>query len=109
MEILCKIFPRFQKNQQKPNYSIDCRDENIYFTINDGKYKSITVVYSNTQFVETDIHPTLKFNYRVISSELYDEEYLQSQQDFVTILGDIFQDYILEEAKNFESTRSSYT
>jgi hypothetical protein len=110
MEILWKIFPWIQKkNQQKPEYSVDFRDENIYFTVNSGKYKNITVVYSNAHFFENDVSPTLKFNYRIISSEIYDEEYLQNQQDFVIILGDILQDFILEKAKNFESTRSSHT
>jgi hypothetical protein len=109
MEILCKIFPWFQKKQQKPNYSVDDRDENVYFTINTGKYQNITFVYSNAQFFENDVHPTLKFNYRIISSDIFDEEYLQNQQDFVIILGDILQDYILEKARNFESTRSSNT
>lgn len=110
MEILWKIFPWIQKkSQQKPEYSVDYRDENTYFTINSGKYKNITVVYSNTQFFENDVHPTLKFNYRVIYSDMYDEDYLQKQQDFVIILGDMLQDFILEKAKNFESTRSSHT
>lgn len=110
MEILWKIFPWIQKkNPPRPDYSVDFRDENTYFTINTGKYKNITFVYSNTQFFENDVHPTLKFNYRIINSELYEEEYLQNQQDFVIILGDILQDFILEKARDFESTRSSYT
>jgi hypothetical protein len=110
MEILWKIFPWIQKkNPPKPNYSVDHRDENTYFTINEGKYKNITFVYSNAQFFENDVHPTLKFNYRIISSDIFDEEHLQNRQDFVIMLGDILQDYILEKARNFESTRSSNT
>jgi hypothetical protein len=106
MEILCKILP-WKKNYPKvPDYSVDQKDENTYFTINDGKYKNITVVYSDVQFLENDIYPTLKFNYRLIESEVYDEYYLQNQQDFVIILGDILQNYILEKAKNFETNRS---
>lgn len=109
MEILWKIFPWIQKKKPKLNYSVDYRDENTYFTINEGKYEKVTFVYSNAHFFENDVSPTLKFNYRIIYSQIYDEEYLQNQQDFVIILGDILQDYILEKAKDFESTRSSDT
>lgn len=104
-EILWKITQWFHRKKLKFDYSVDQRDENTYFTINDGKYKNVTVVYHGVQFFENETQPVLKFNYRIINSANYDDLYLQNQQDFVIILGDILQHYILEEAKNFETDR----
>jgi hypothetical protein len=105
MEILCKIFP-WMKKQQSPKYSIDYRDENTYFTILDGKYQNVTVTYSQTQFFEDEGFARLKFNYHVIDSSTFALEQLTDDQEFVIMLGDILQDYILVKAKNLETVRN---
>jgi hypothetical protein len=105
MEALCKILPWTCKKKSLPKYSVDYKDENTYFTILDGKYSNITITYSQTQFFEDEGFARLKFNYNIIESSLCTEEQLTNDQDFVIILGDILQDYILIKAKNLESTR----
>ena len=105
MEILCKIFPWIKK-QQSPKYSIDYRDENTYFTILDGKYQNVTVTYSQTQFFEDEGFARLKFNYHVIDSSTFALEQLTDDQEFVIMLGDNLQDYILVKAKNLETVRN---
>lgn len=97
-------------NQTKrPEYSIDIRDENTYFTILSGKYQNVTVTYSQTQFFEDEGFARLKFNYHVIEYANFAEEHLTDNQEFVTILGDILQDYILIEAKKLETTRKRHS
>lgn len=105
MEVLCKIFPSMNPKNNLPKYFVDYKDENTYFTILDGKYQNITITYSQTQFFEDEGFARLRFNYNIIESLLYTEEQLTNDQDFVIILGDILQDYILIKAKNLESTR----
>lgn len=87
------------KQTKRPEYSIDIRDENTYFTVLTGKYQNVTVTYSQTQFFEDEGFARLKFNYHVIEYANFAEEHLTNNQEFVTILGDILQDYILIEAK----------
>lgn len=97
-------------NQTKrPEYSIDIRDENTYFTILSGKYQNVTVTYSQTQFFEDEGFARLKFNYHVIEPANFTEEHLTDNQEFVTIIGDILQDYILIEAKKLETTRKRHS
>lgn len=99
-----------KSNQTKrPEYSIDVRDENAYFTILTGKYQNVTVTYSQTQFFEDEGFARLKFNYHVIEFANFTEEDLTDDQEFVTILGDILQDYILIEAKKVETIRKRYS
>jgi hypothetical protein len=106
MGILCKILP-WKKNYPKvPNYSIDQKDENVYFTLLEGKYKNIVVTYSNIQFLEDLGFAKLKFNFNIIESPFFLEEVLQNDDEFVTILGDVLQNYILEKAKKIETNRS---
>lgn len=94
---------------KRPEYFVDHKDENTYFTILDGKYKNVTVTYSQTQFFEDEGFARLKFNYHVIDFSIFTEEQLTNAQEFVTILGDILQDYILIEAKKLEATRKRYS
>jgi NDP-sugar pyrophosphorylase family protein len=105
MEVLCKILPWTKNTKSLPKYSVDIKDENTYFTILDGKYQNITITYSQAQFFEDEGFARLKFNYNIIDSLLYTEEQLTNDQDFVIILGDILQDYILIKANNLESVR----
>lgn len=108
MEILCKIFP-WMKKKPSPEYSVDYKDENAYFTILNGKYQNITVTYSQTQFFEDEGFARLKFNYNIIDSSSFTSEQLTDNQDFVIILGDILQDYILVKAKNLETIRNRHS
>lgn len=97
-------------NQTKrPEYSVDFKDENTYFTIIDGKYQNVTVTYSQTQFFENEGFARLKFNYHVVEPANFTEEQLTDNQEFVIILGDILQDYILIEAKKLETTRKRHS
>jgi len=97
-------------NQTKrPDYTVDPKDENTYFTITSGKYQNVTVTYSQTQFFENEGFARLKFNYHVIELANFTEEQLTNDQEFVTILGDILQDYILIEAKKLETTRKRHS
>jgi hypothetical protein len=97
------------KTKKRPEYSIDYKDENTYFTILSGKYQNVTVTYSQTQFFEDEGFARLKFNYHVIDFANFTEEGLTDDQEFVTILGDILQDYILIEAKKLETTRKRHS
>ncbi len=94
---------------KRPEYSVDYRDENTYFTILSGKYQNVTVTYSQTQFFEDEGFARLKFNYHIVESSIYTEELLTNDQEFVTILGDVLQDYILIEAKKLETTRKRHS
>ena len=94
---------------KRPEYFVDYKDENTYFTITNGKYQNVTVTYSQTQFFENEGFARLKFNYHIIDYSNYTEEQLTDNQEFVTILGDILQDYILIEAKKLETTRERHS
>ena len=97
------------KPTKRPEYFVDFKDENTYFTITTGKYENVTVTYSQTQFFEDEGFARLKFNYHVIEYANFTEEHLTDNQEFVIILGDILQDYILIEAKKLETTRKRHS
>ena len=106
--MITNLLPNFNQTK-RPEYSVDYRDENTYFTILSGKYQNVTVTYSQTQFFEDEGFARLKFNYHVIDFANFTEEGLTNDQEFVTILGDLLQDYILIEAKKLETTRKRHS
>ena len=81
--------------------------EDLHFRLNEGYYKNTVIKYSNVQILEDTGFAKLKFGYDVIRSDTLTEEELKNDSKFVTIIGDILQHYILNKAKQVETTRSS--
>lgn len=73
--------------------------------ITSGKYSSIIYSYGKVKFTEEFGMPKLSFGYTILHSGQYDLDTLQNDQEFVTIIGDILTEIII----NNEPTREIHT
>lgn len=79
--------------------------DGTWVEITSGKYASIVYSYGRVKFSDEIGVPKLSFGYSILHSGHFDLEALQSDQDFVTIIGDILTEIII---KN-ESIRNNDT
>lgn len=71
--------------------------------ITSGKYAGVIFSTSTVKFSDEFGYPKLSFNYRILSYGKHDEESLQNDQSFVTIMGDILTEIIIK----YESPRTN--
>jgi hypothetical protein len=73
-----------------------------------GDYRGITYYYGTVKLIEQGALANLKFEFKVLDSGTHDEEALQTDEKFVTILGDILTELIISESAKNEQTRNEH-
>ena len=97
----------FQKKKKLPKYKFQQSpwDDATWVEITEGKYSSVVFSYGMVRFSwELDI-PKLQFSFDILHSGDFDADLLKNDQEFVTIMGDILTEIIIEN----ESTRTNDT
>lgn len=79
--------------------------DGTWIEITSGKYASVVYSYGRVKFSDEIGIPKLSFGYTVLHSGHFDLETLQTDQEFVTIIGDILTEIII---KN-EPLRNNHT
>jgi hypothetical protein len=74
-----------------------------------GSYRGVTYYYGVVKLIEQGMLANLKFEFKVIDSGTHDEDSLQSDEKFVTILGDILTELIISEKATNEQTGTDNT
>lgn len=97
----------FWKKPMKPQYRFQHSpyDDATWVEITDGKYKSVVFSFGMVKFQNDFGMPKLSFNYNILHSGEYDLDTLQNSEEFVTLIGDILTDIIIEN----EPTRTDDT
>lgn len=105
----------FWKKPKKPKLGVDYEfhyiPESDYTGIKllKGKYSGVTYYYGTVKFEELGDYLNLKFECKIIDSGNYTEQDLNSDSKFVTIIGDILREILLEEEAKYESYRENDT
>ena len=87
---------KFWKNK-KSNYKlVEAKNGISCIEITSGKYSGVIYSYGTVKFSEEFGIPKLKFDYEVLQTGNYDVEALNNDQEFVTIMGDILTNIIIE-------------
>ena len=73
-----------------------------------GDYAGVVYYYTNAKVTEEGMVARLKFGYQIVNSSSYSRDYLENDEKFVTILGDILTQIILTEDQ-IESSRTIYS
>jgi len=73
-----------------------------------GAYAGVSYYYTRAGIVEEGYLARLKFGYMIIDSGHYTTKYLESDEKFVIMLGDILTELIMMEEK-IEPTRTLYS
>lgn len=89
---------QFWKTVKKTEYRFQQSpyDDATWVEITSGEYSGVVHSYGQVKFSEEYGMPKLSFGYTIISSGKYDVEALQSDQNFVTLIGDILTEIIIE-------------
>lgn len=84
--------------KKKPQYKLQSSEESesTWVQITSGKYAGVIYSYGTVRFVPEFGIAKLQFNYDIIHSGEHDKEVLQNSQEFVTIIGDILTEIIIE-------------
>lgn len=100
-----KIFP---KKKSKPEYRFQYMDDSdlTWVEITSGKYVGVVYSYSTVKFAKEGEFGRLSFGYNVLHSAEHDLIGLQSDEEFVTIMGDILTDIIIHQESQNEQTRT---
>ena len=96
------LFWKTPKRKTPEYHYIDAGEYSTWVQITSGVYSGVVLSYGTVQFEPQMIVPILKFDYSIIHPGNHDFELLKTDQEFVTIIGDILTDIII---KN-EPTRS---
>jgi hypothetical protein len=70
-------------------------DDSTWVEITSGIYKGVVLSYGMVKFSEEFGMPKLQFGYTILYSGQHDKEVLQNDSDFVTMIGDILTDIII--------------
>jgi len=109
---------QFWKNWMKPKTPKEGVDYEFYNITNSdltgirllkGSYRGVTYYYGVVKLIEQGMLANLKFEFKVIDSGTHDEDSLQSDEKFVTILGDILTELIISEKATNEQTGTDNT
>lgn len=112
MEIFWKKM-LFWKKSKKPELGIDydfhyfINSDFTGITILTGKFRGVTYYYGKVSLLEQMEFANLKFEYKVIETGDYTEEYLNSSHEFVTMIGDILTEILISEEARHEQTRKN--
>lgn len=109
---------QFWKNWTKPKTPKEGVDYEFYhieesdltgIKLLKGIYRGITYYYGTVKLIEQGALANLKFEFKVLNSGTHTEEALQSDEKFVTILGDILTELIISQSATYEQTRNNNT
>lgn len=73
-----------------------------------GDYAGVLFYYTNAGITEEGMVARLKFGYQIVNSAEFGRDYLEKDEKFVTMLGDILTQIILTEDQ-IESSRTIYS
>jgi len=105
----------FWKKPKRPKLDADYEffyiDESDYTAIRllNNEYAGVTYYYGTVSLQEIQDTLSVKFEYRIIDSGKYTEESLNSDSNFVKIIGDILTEILIEEEAKHESDRKDDT
>jgi hypothetical protein len=74
----------------------------------DGNYKGVVYHYHKVRVKEEGALARLQFGYTIVSPGEHDIDVLNSDEEFVTIMGDILTQILLSKTED-EQTRTDYT
>jgi hypothetical protein len=104
----------FWKNQKKYELDVDYKFVDFPDTDLTGiellkdPYSGIVYYYTNANVAEAGLMATLKFGYMIVNPGKYPSSLLETDEKFVTIMGDILSEIILMDGQ-FESHRKLYS
>ena len=100
-----RIFPA-KKNLPKYKFQQSPHDTATWVEITSGNYTGVVLSYGTVKFTMEYNIPKLNFSYNILCPGEHDKELLQYDQEFVTIMGDILSEIIIENeptrTNNFE-------
>lgn len=107
-----KLYPwkkkaKYQVNEDFHFLSSEEDDSITDIGILKGKYAGVVYQYGRAKIVEEGSFARLAFDYTIINSSLFDTNDLQNDEEFVTMIGDILTEILLE--KPDEKTRNYNT
>jgi hypothetical protein len=91
-----KVEYRFQQSES---------DDSTLVEITSGEYTGVVYSYGMVKLKPESVIPILQFNYNIYHSGQHDKQALQNNDNFVTIIGDILTEIIIQN----ESTRTNDT
>ena len=92
--------------KQKPKYRFQYREgDTTWVEITSGTYAGVIFSYGTVKFVPESIVAKLQFTYTILHSGEHDLEGLKDDAEFVTVMGDILTEIIIEN----EPTRTNNT
>jgi hypothetical protein len=71
-------------------------EESTAVELTSGAFSSVIFQYFNVKLLEEGENPKLKFQYDIIDSGTHDMDDLKNSQEFVTILGDLLTELIID-------------
>lgn len=74
-----------------------------------GKYRDIIYYYGVVKIQEQGELATVNFEFKVLESTIYTEEQLQKDTEFVTLLGEILTEIIINQSVKHDTTRNDDT
>lgn len=88
----------FWKKKKKTKYRFQSSpwDDSTWVEITHGKFQGVIYSYGYVRFMSEIEVGKLQFDYNVINSGKYSKEELKNNSDFVTIMGDILTEIIIE-------------
>lgn len=107
-----KLYPwkkkaKYQVNEDFHFLSSEEDDSITDIGILKGKYAGVVYQYGKAKIVEEGSFARLAFDYTIINSSSFDTNDLQNDEEFVTMIGDILTEILLE--KPDEKTRNYNT
>jgi hypothetical protein len=114
--LIVALWAKLYPWKKKPKYQID---EDFHFLSSEeddvttnigilkGKYAGVVYQYGKAKIVEEGDFARLTFDYTIINSSSFDMNDLQNDEEFVTMIGDILTEILLE--KPDEKTRNYHT
>ena len=96
--------PKYQVNEDFHFLSSEEDDSITDIGILKGKYAGVVYQYGKAKIVEEGSFARLTFDYTIIDSSSFNTSDLQNDEEFVTMIGDILTEILLE--KPNEKTRN---
>jgi hypothetical protein len=93
--------------KQKPKYKFQYREgDTTWVEITSGAYTGVIFSYGMVKFVPETIVAKLEFTYNILHPGKHDIDLLQNDEKFVTIMGDILTQILMNKAKADEQIRT---
>jgi len=113
--LIVALWAKLKPWKKKPKFLINEDFEFLSFDDNSitdigilkGKYAGVVYQYGKAKIVEEGSFARLTFDYTIINSSSFDEEELKNDEEFVTMIGDILTEILLE--KPNEKTRNYHS